>query len=109
MSRERQRTTEEQIDDLTAQLQSITQQLSALKLQVKRERENTARRNSRSRNETRRFPIGDRVEVTNGYQNLQGTSGIIIRLSTTFVTLRTDEGTEIVRGTQNVRLITTDE
>lgn len=83
--------------------------MSALKVQVQRERENTARRTSRGRNDTRRFQIGDRVEVTNGYQNLQGTSGTVIRLSTTFVTLRTDEGTEIVRGTQNVRRITSDE
>ena len=99
------RTTEEQIDDLTAQLESITKQLTQLKTQVRRERN----QRTADQNKNRGLQIGDRVEITNRHQNLQGTTGVIIRLSTTFVTIRTDEGSEIVRGNQNVRRVAQDQ
>ncbi len=47
--------------------------------------------------------IGNRVEITNGYQNLRGTTGIVIWLTTTFVTIQTDNGQEITRRTQNIK------
>ena len=102
MSDRRQRSAEEQIDDLAVQLESITKQLTALRLQVRKERQESARRTSLDRTDLR---IGDRVEITNGYQNLRGTTGVVIRLSTTFVTIRTDEGQEITRGTQNIKRV----
>ena len=103
MSQE-QRTTEEQIEDLTVQLQSITEQLSLLKLQIKREKTEAARRTSRAQDRPG-LQIGDQVVIKNAYQSLCGTTGTIIRLSTTFVTIRTNDGSEITRGTQNVKRI----
>ena len=93
---------ENQIESLTQQLNSITAQLSRLRLQVQQERDQQDRRNTRQREG---IQIGDRVIITNNYQNLRDTEGTVIRLTTSFVTLRTDSGREITRGTQNVRVI----
>ena len=100
-------TTEEQIEDLTNQLVEITQQLNNLKIQVQREQEEArvARRTSQARSTRQGLQIGDRAVVLNDYQNLRGTEGTVIRLSTTFVTIRTDTGKEITRGKQNIKLV----
>ena len=97
--------TEEQIDDLAKQLLDITKQLNTLKVQLRREREEATKRTSEAQDSTHNLQIGDRVIVLNNYQDLQGTEGTVIRLSTTFVTLRTDTGREITRGNHNVRRI----
>ena len=91
---------EDQIDELTQQLNQITNQLSQLRLQFRQERDQQSRNNQR-----RGIQIGDRVRITNNYQNLRNTEGIVIRLTTSFVTLRTDNGREITRGTQNIQVI----
>ena len=96
--------TEEQIDNLAKQLLDITKQLSTLKVQLQREREEATKR-TEAQDSTHNLRIGDRVIVLNNYQDLQGTEGTVIRLSTTFVTLRTDTGREITRGKHNVRRI----
>ena len=93
---------EDQIEELTQQLSQITNQLSQLQLQVRQEREQQSRNNQRQREG---IQIGDRVRITNNYQNLRNTEGIVIRLTTSFVTLRTDNGREITRGTQNIQVI----
>ena len=107
------RSTEQQIEDLTNQLLEVTQQLNNLRLQVRREREReeaqTARQTSRANNNRRGLQIGDRVVILNDYQNLRGVEGTVIRLSTTFVTIRTDTGREITRGKQNIQRIETKE
>ncbi len=97
------RSTEEQIDDLAKQLLDITQQLNTLKVQLQQEREEATKRTLDGQDSTHNLRIGDRVIVLNNYQDLQGTEGTVIRLSTTFVTLRTDTGREITRGNHNVR------
>ena len=101
------KSTEQQIKDLTNKLEQITQELHNLQIQVQREQEETRilRRERHQRQERRSMQIGDLVEITNNYQNLQGTQGRVIRLSTSFVTLRTPEGREITRGSQNVKII----
>ena len=101
------RSTEQQIEDLTNQLLEVTQQLNDLRLQVRREREEAeaARQTSRTNNNRRGLQIGDRVVILNNYQNLRGVEGIVIRLTTTFVTIRTDTGREITRGKQNIQRI----
>ena len=93
---------EDQIEELTQQLSQITNQLSQLQLQVRQEREQQSRNNQRQREG---IQIGDRVRITNNYQNLRNTEGIVIRLTTSFVTLRTDNSREITRGTQNIQII----
>ena len=93
---------EDQIEELTQQLSQITSQLSQLRLQFRQEREQQSRNNQRQREG---IQIGDRVRITNNYQNLRNTEGIVIRLTTSFVTLRTDNGREITRGTQNIQVI----
>ena len=93
---------ENQIDELTQQLNQITNQLHQLRLQLQEERELQPTANQRRREG---IQIGDRVRITNYYQNLRNTEGIVIRLTTSFVTLRTDNGREITRGTQNVQII----
>ena len=109
MSEEQQQPVEEQIEELTVQLKAITEQLALLKLQVKREKTEAAKRTSHA-HERPGLQIGDQVVITNAYQNLRGTIGTVIRLTTTFVTIRTNDGNEITRGTQNVkRVITTNE
>ena len=97
------RSTEEQIDDLAKQLLDTTQQLNTLKVQLQQEREEATKRTLDGQDSTHNLRIGDRVIVLNNYQDLQGTEGTVIRLSTTFVTLRTDTGREITRGNHNVR------
>ena len=76
----RTRSTEQQIEDLTRQLIDITQQLDDLRLQVQREQQEarTTRCTSLEQTRTRDLQIGDRVEILNNYQNLQGTEGTII-------------------------------
>ena len=93
---------EDRIEEVTQQLSQITTQLSQLQLQVRQEREQQSRNNQRQREG---IQIGDRVRITNNYQNLRNTEGIVIRLTTSFVTLRTDNGREITRGTQNIQVI----
>ena len=102
----RKRSTDQQIEDLTKQLLSITKQLDTLRVQVQEEHNEAqaARRTSQLR-PTPGLQIGDRAIVLNDYQNLQGTKGTVIRLSTTFVTIRTASGREITRATQNIRYI----
>ena len=90
---------EDQIDELIQQLNQITSQLNQLRLQFRQEREQQSRDNQRRREG---IQIGDRVRITNNYQNLCNTEGIVIRLTTSFVTLRTDDGREITRRTQNI-------
>lgn len=98
------RSTEEQIDDLAQQLLDITKQLNTLKLQLQQEREEAAAR-TEAQDATHNLRIGDRAIILNNYQDLQGTEGTVIRLSTTFVTIRTETGREITRGNHNVRRI----
>ena len=99
------RSTKQQIEDLTKQLLEVTQQFNSLRLQVRREREEaqTARQTSRANNNRRGLQIGDRAVILNKYQNLRGGEGIVIRLTTTFVTIRTDTGREITHGKQNIQ------
>ena len=101
------KSTEQKIKDLTTKLELITQELHNLQIQVQRDQEETrVLRRERSQLQRRRsMQIGDLVEITNNYQNLQGTRGRVIRLSTSFVTIRTPEGREITRGSQNVQII----
>ena len=101
------KSTKQKIKDLTAKLESINQELHDLQIQVQHEQEETRiLRRERSQSQRRRsMQIGDLVEITNNYQNLQGTQGRVIRLSTSFVTIRTPEGREITRGLQNVQII----
>ena len=105
------RSTEQQIEDLTNQLLEVTQQLNSLRLQVRREREEAqaARWTSLANNNHRGLQIGDRAVILNDYQNLRGVEGTVVRLSTTFVTIRTDTGREITRGKQNIQRIETNE
>ena len=109
MSNNRRKTntsTEEQIAELTTQLQRITIQLAELQNQVRQEREQAvAEVVSRNNDCTRLFQIGDLVRITNNYQNLRGTEGRVIKISTSFVTIRTADGRQIVRGTQNIEII----
>ena len=79
--------TKQRIEDLTKQLAGITQELQQLQIQVQREWGET-RRQSRLQQRRRSMQIGDLVQITNNYQNLQGTQGRVIRLSTIFVTLQ---------------------
>ena len=97
--------TEEQIAELTAQLQRITLQLSQLQDQVRQEREQAVAEVARNNDRTRLVQIGDLVRITNNYQNLRGTEGRVIKISTSFVTIRTANGQQIVRGTQNIEII----
>ena len=97
--------TEEQIAELTAQLQRITIQLSQLQDQVRQEREQAVAEVARSNDRTRPVHIGDLVRITNNYQNLRGTEGRVIKISTSFVMIRTADGRQIVRGTQNIEII----
>ena len=53
----------------------------------------------------REVRIGDYVEITNMYQGLKGTIGIVKRLTSTFATIETDDDRCIVRGLQNIRRI----
>ena len=89
---------------MTEQLLSITAQLTQLRIQVAQER-NQRRQLEIERDTHRPLSIGDRVRITNNYQNLQGTIGRIIRVNNRFVTLRTDDGREIVRGVNNVQRV----
>ena len=100
----RRQSTEQKIEDLTRQLIDITQQLNNLRLQLQRKQQEarTTRRTSLEQTMTRDLQIGDRVEILNNYQNLRGTEGTVIRLLTTFLTIRTDAKREIVRGRQNI-------
>ena len=93
---------EDQIDELTQQLNQITSQLSQLRLQFQQEREQQSRVDQRP---WEGIQIGDRVRITNNYQNLRNTEGIVIQLTTSFVTLRTDNGREITRRTQSIQII----
>lgn len=101
------KSTKQQIKDLTSKLESITQELHSFRIQVQHEQEETRNlRRERSQQQRRRSTqIGGLVEITNNYQNLQGTRGRVIRLSTSFVTIGTPEGCEITRGSQNVRIV----
>ena len=108
MSDNRHRTkssTEDQIAELTAQLQRITIQLSQLQEQVRQEREQAVAEVTRNNNRTRPVQIRDLVRITNNYQNLRGTEGRVIKISTSFVTIRTADGRQIVRGTHNIEII----
>ena len=101
--------TEKQIEDLTVQLKAITRQLEALKVQVQQEQQEAVLARRTSLEQRRQgLQIGDRARITNGYQGLRGTTGIVVKLSTSFVTIRTDYGKEIVRGKQNVLRIIPD-
>lgn len=51
----------------------------------------------------RGIAVGDSVVITHKYQDLQGTIGAGIRLTTGFVTVETDDGRIIVHGHQNVQ------
>ena len=77
------KSTEQKIKDLTTKLELITQELHNLQIQVQRDQEETRiLRRERSQLQRRRsMQIGDLVEITNNYQNLQGTRGRVIRLS----------------------------
>ena len=103
------RTTEQHIEDLTNQLLEVTQQLNNLRLQVQREREEAqaTRRTSLANNNRRGLQIGDKAIILNNCQNLHGLEGTVVRLSTKFITVRTDTGREITCGKQNIRRIET--
>ena len=100
------RSTEEQIEDLTTQLLHVTKQLDELRIHVQQERAQAEARRTATRPRTAsELRIGDHAVVVNNYQNLQGTEGTVIRLSTTFITIRTDTGREITCGNHNIRPI----
>ena len=100
------RSTKEQIEDLTTQLLHVTKQLDELRVHVQQERAQAeAKRTATQPKTASELRIGDRAVVTNNYQNLQGTEGTVIRLSTTFITICTDTGREITRGNHNIRPI----
>ena len=97
--------TEEQIEDLTKQLAQITLRLTQLQEQVRQEREQAVTAAIQANNRPRSVQIGDLVRITNNYQNLQGTEGRVIKISTSFVTLRTADGRQLVRGIQNIEIV----
>ena len=97
--------TEQQIEDLTEQLRRITLQLSHLQEQVRQEREQAIAEVTQVNRRPRSVQIGDLVRITNNYQNLRGTEGRVIKISTSFVTIRTADGRQIVHGTQNIEII----
>ena len=104
-------TTEQQTKNLTSQLIEITQQLNDLKIQDWKEQEEAreARLTSLNSATRRGLQIGYRAVALKNYQNLRGTEGTVIHLSTTFVTIHMDTGKEITRGKQNIKLVETDQ
>ena len=79
--------TEQQIEDLTEQLRQITLQLTKLQEQVQQEREQAVAEITQINRRPRSVQIGDLVRITNNYQNLRGTEGRVIKISTSFVTI----------------------
>ena len=104
--RERRKSTEEQIEELTEQLKVITLQLSRLQEQVQQEREEAIAEVVQGiEQRPRSFQIGDLVRITNNYQNLRGAEGRVTNINTSFVTIRLHSGRQVVRGIQNVVII----
>ena len=97
--------TEKQIEDLTNQLAQITLQLTQLQEQLRQEREQAVTAAIQANTRPRSVQIGDLVRITNNYQNLQETEGRVIKISTSFVTIRTADRRQLVRGIQNIEII----
>ena len=93
------KSTEEQIADLTLQLCNITEQLKKLQIELVKEKKTS------SQFSRRKLQIGDQAIVTNNYQNLKGTVGTVIKLTTNFGTIRTTSGKEITRNIKNLQII----
>ena len=87
---------DQEIEEITRELQRLT-----VKLEKLCEEKRVARRTKATKQ--REIRIGDYAEVTNTYQGLKGTIGIVKRLNTSFATIETDDGRYIVRGLQNIR------
>ena len=102
----RQKSTKEQIRELTDQLTQITLQLTRLKHQVQQEREQAVAEGiASSNNRSRGLQIGDTVCTNNNYQYLQGSRGTVIKRNTSFVTIRLNNGSQVVRRIHNVEII----
>ena len=92
-----------EIDDLYRQLETITAKIKMLRLQQKAEEQEQKQEQKRNRRKKKSIDVGDLVVITNKYQGLQGTIGTIVRVTTGFVTIETDDGRRIVRGHHNVK------
>ena len=92
-----------EIDDLYRQLETITAKIKMLRLQQKAEEQEQKQEQKRNRRKKKSIDVGDLVVITNKYQGLQGTIGTIVRVTTGFVTIETDDGRRIVRGYHYVK------
>ena len=102
----RRTSTEEKTRELTDQLTQITLQLAELEHKVRQEREEAVTQGIAStNNRPRTLQIGDTVRITNNYQNLQGSKGTVVKINTSFVTVRLFSGQLVVRGTHNVEIV----
>jgi hypothetical protein len=85
-----------QLDKLTLEARTLTQELKALQEQA-----NTVPTTEHEHG----FALGDSVVITNGYQGLRGTKGVVTKTTATQVTLQDKTGKTHRRKYTNIRKI----
>jgi hypothetical protein len=103
---------EQDVEDIIAQLQRLQLEQTELLLQLARANgaRNAARRESRRAtgnvvppDATREFAIGDRVEIKNPGR-FQASGGTIVKIGTSRITVQTVSGSKILRAPKNLAL-----
>ena len=85
-------------------ISEIIESIAVLSLELEERR---TRRDNQLAAQNRPVRIGDRVRITNNYRGLFGTEGRVVKLTTTWVWLTTNNGRRIKRAHRNVELVPT--
>ena len=103
MTRKEDRVTEiiDKLQTLSLKTNTLAKELAHLQEEVRQEKKDKDK-NNQEEEPKNTYTIGDRVTITNTYRGKKGTTGVIMNVTRTRVTLRDDFGKSHTRASLNV-------
>ena len=96
---------EDDDDYVDQEIDKITQQPQILTLRLEKLRKTKQKKKKNKAGVKVKIKVGDTAQIINSYKGMKGTIGTVIKVTKLFGTIQTKDGTQIVRGLNNLLVV----
>ena len=96
---------EDDDDYVDQEIDKITQQPQILTLRLEKLRKTKQKKKNLKAGVKVKIKVGDTAQIINSYKGMKGTIGTVIKVTKLFGTIQTKDGTQIVRGLNNLLVV----